>query len=113
MVLITVDELNDPFAELTETVERKIIAIAGMLEALEAELTAGDGAGALASAQKQITDIRYWTRLAADVEVQRAKRKKEEFGIARAYALDLDAARYEVGRLLAERAARSGEDGVS
>jgi len=109
MVLITPDEAPTGLSTSVKSLERQLSDMRADLEALQARIRAGD-VEELRNPNRAISDIRQWLRIAIETEAQIERRKKEEKGIVREYALDFDAARTAIGSRLdrLRRARRTG-----
>jgi Skp family chaperone for outer membrane proteins len=95
MVLITPDAGPTGLTTSINSLERQLADMREDLEAIYDKIRAGEF-GELKNATKATAEIRQWLKIAIEAEAQLEKRRKQEKGIHRDYALDFDAARASV-----------------
>ena len=109
MTLMIPETGEGPLSGLIETVESELIGMAADLRRIRDQLQEGTVAGQQETARR-ISEIKFWLRLAAEVEAKRAERQRQEEGFAAGFAIDFEAARSEIGgRLDRLRRARRAE----
>ncbi|MBE0452400.1 hypothetical protein [Roseovarius autotrophicus] len=96
MVLITPEERPSGLTTSINALEQQLADMRGELEELYLRIRAGD-LGELKNATRATAEIRQWLKIAIEAEAQLDKRRQQERGIAHGYAIDLDAARHEIG----------------
>jgi hypothetical protein len=111
MILTTSEEEGSPLEEEIASIAKQLREARHDLETLQLCLRAGDP-GPEAQGTKTIGSIRQWIRLAIEAEMLLATRRRNRSGIAKGdFALDLDAARREIGdRLDRLRESHAEED---
>ncbi|MFP4327819.1 MAG: hypothetical protein ACLFQL_07400 [Paracoccaceae bacterium] len=111
MILKTSGETGSPLEDEIASIGRQLREARHDLEALQASLREGVP-GSEAQGSKTIASIKQWIRLAIEAEMLLATRNRNRSGSARGdFALDLDAARREIGdRLDRLRRARAEDD---
>ena len=99
----------DTLQRAIRTVEEQLLSMKDDLEDLNRRVRHGEF-DALKDSTKITTEIRQWLRIATEMEAKLAERRKTEEGIVNGYALDLDAARTQIGCRLSRlrRCCRSG-----
>lgn len=113
MTLITPEERILETAELLRSIHESIRGLRQAAEDLRRQIVAGEDAE-LAGATKQFGQVQSLIRNCQTVEAQLAEQYNRQAGIAHGgYALDLDAARVEVGCRLARLRACCGARPVS
>lgn len=95
MVLITPDEGPTGLTTSIDALERQLSDMREDIEKIYRKIRAGDF-DELKNAARATTEIRQWLKIAIEAEAQLEKRRKQEKGIAREYALDLGEARASV-----------------
>ena len=89
-----------------KVVEEQLLEMSNALIALQERVRHGE-LEALKDSAKLTVEIRHWLKMALETEQRCEDRRREQQGIVNGYALDLDAARTEVGcRLARLRATR-------
>ncbi|MDK3019276.1 hypothetical protein [Pseudodonghicola flavimaris] len=101
MILITPEERVSKTADLLRSLEQSVQELRQLTEGLKAEIEAG-GAADIAARSRELEQAGRLIRSCQKVEECFVEQQQRKAGIARGgYALDLDAARLEVGCRLA------------
>ena len=101
MTLMTPEERISRTAELLQSVERSLHLLRKQAEDLRKQLQAGEDAD-LVNGSKRVAAVEGLVRTCQKVEQSLAEQHDRQAGIVRGgYALDLDAARLEIGCRLA------------
>ncbi len=102
MTLITPEERVSQTADLLKSLQNSIQELRQKAEDLKARIEAGEDAE-LSGPKRQVDDISKLIRSCQNVEERFVERYHKQAGIVRGgYALDLDAARSEIGCRLAK-----------
>ena len=95
MVLITPDEGPTGLSTSIDALERQLSDMREDLEGLYSRIRGGE-LEQLKNASRATSEIRQWLKIAIEAEAQLEKRRKQEKGIVRDYALDLREARSSI-----------------
>ncbi len=113
MTLITPDERVSRTAELLQSLGESLCNLRQQAEDLRKQIEAGEDAD-LATGNKRLGQVESLIRCCQKVEVSLDEQQNKQVGIAQGgYALDLEAARVEVGCRLARLRACGGTREVS
>ena len=113
MTLITPEERVLRTAELLQSVQDSIRALRRQLQDLIQQVEAGEDAD-LVSGNKQLGSVEGLVRQCQKVEASLVEQESRQAGIVQGgYALDLDAARFEIGCRLGRLRACCGTGAVS
>ena len=96
MTMRTTEDAGGVLSREMAVASRQLKTLSDLLETIQAELRGADGQIS-SEAQKTMTQLSGWIKTALIMERDLEQRQKSEAGIVRGdYALDLDAAKYEV-----------------
>lgn len=101
MVLITPDQDVARLEEDLQVVRECLVEFEAALRDLKKRAQGGE-VGTMKDVGKTLAEIRGWMKLAMETEAQLADYARREAAIERAYGLDLDLARSEIGCRLAQ-----------
>lgn len=99
-VLITAEIERDRLEAQRNDIADTLAGLAADLRRLQNKLRHGE-ARKSGEDGKLLSELRYWLKAARDAEAELEDFRRKETGLVGAYALDLDAARHEIGCRLA------------
>lgn len=92
MILIKPDEGPSGLTASICLLERQLADMRAEMEAIYERIKDGD-LGEIKNATRVTSEIRQWMKIALEAEVQLEKRKSNQKGIVRGFAIDFEAAR--------------------